>query len=57
MLIRYVLLTGRDMGKLARSESGVLERAIGASAMPALIVRAGGQAERNASWNSSPRGS
>ncbi len=34
------------MGELTRATSGVPERAGGASGMPALIVRAGGQAEK-----------
>lgn len=34
------------MGELVRTTSGVLESAGGASGMPALIVRAGGQAEK-----------
>ena len=34
------------MGELTRATSGVPERAGGALGMPALIVRAGGQAEK-----------
>jgi hypothetical protein len=34
------------MGELMKVTSGVLERAGGASGMPALVERAGGQAEK-----------